>query len=363
VLIAFFILKLFGFLNVVTAFVMNNNKDKLIEKTTWNSVVYYRLIALWVICEAMLGGVIHGLRLPISGLLVGGSAVVIICLMARYTPKKGSILKAAIIVAIFKMMLSPQSPPTAYVAVFFQGFLAELVFFNSNFFKLSCFLLAVLSMLESAVQRILVLMIVYGTAFWKAVDAFISKLSNEHSITSYSYYFAIGYIVLHLIAGLIVGWICCSIPVKILEWKKTIIPFKNFDEPTTITQFNKSKKRPFKISLIVVWLVLIVFYIQSAIPIGKPILPSNLILQIIVRSLIIVLSWWLVFSPLLTKWLQIVLQRKQLQMPQLVKEITQLLPTIKSMVVQSWAAAKPLTGIKKLAAFIKTVTVNIIYAA
>mgnify|MGYP000349605185 FL=1 len=122
--------------------------------------IYYRLIALWVLCEAMLGGIIHGLKLPVSGLFVGGAAVIIISLMAYYTPQKGSILKATIIVAIFKMMLSPQSPPPAYFAVFFQGLLAELVFFNRKFFTLSCFLLAVLSMVESAIQRILVLMII-----------------------------------------------------------------------------------------------------------------------------------------------------------------------------------------------------------
>ena len=33
--------------------------------------VYYRLIALWIFCEAVLGGIIHGLKLPVSGLIVG----------------------------------------------------------------------------------------------------------------------------------------------------------------------------------------------------------------------------------------------------------------------------------------------------
>lgn len=339
------------------------NEDKLIinKEQAYNSTVYYRLVALWVLCEAMLGGIIHGLKLPVSGLFVGGAAVIIISLMAYYTPLKGSILKATIIVAIFKMMLSPQSPLPAYFAVFFQGVLAELVFFNRKFFKLSCFLLAVLSMVESAIQRILVLMILYGTAFGKAVDGFLNKLTNEHPITHYSFYFAAGYIAMHVLAGCLIGWICCSIPLKMGEWKKTIVPFENTITATVVEQSIKRKKRPFKISLLVIWMVLIALYIQSAIPIGKPILSSNIILQILVRSIMIVLSWWLLFSPLLIKWLQKILQRKQEQMPQLVKEITRLLPTIKSIVAQSWAATKSLAGTKKFAAFIKTVTVNIIY--
>jgi hypothetical protein len=78
-----------------------------------DKLLYYRLVALWVLCEAMLGGIIHGFKIIGSGLLVGSCAVICISLIAYYFPKKGMILKATIIVAIFKMMLSPQSQTTA----------------------------------------------------------------------------------------------------------------------------------------------------------------------------------------------------------------------------------------------------------
>ena len=102
-------------------------------------------------------------------------------------------------------------------------------------------------------------------------------------------------------------------------------------------------------------------YIQSVIPVGKPILPSNLILQIIIRSVLIVLSWWFLISPLITKWLQQILQKQQQKMPAVIQAITQLLPTVKSIVQQSWNSAQQQNGNKKLAAFIKIVAVNIIY--
>lgn len=339
------------------------NEDKLIinKEQAFNKALYYRLVALWVLCEAMLGGIIHGLKLPVSGLFVGGAAVMVISLMAYYTPQKGSILKATIVVAIFKMMLSPQSPPPAYFAVFFQGLLAELVFFNSNFFKLSCFLLAVFSMIESAIQRILVLIILYGSSFWKAVDAFLSKLTNETSITSYSIYFAAGYITLHIIAGFFIGWVCSRIPAKVEVWKTSVILFQQHSTDKQEEPILKRKKRWLKPSLFIVWIVLIALYIQSVIPVGKPILPSNLILQIIIRSVLIVLSWWFLISPLITKWLQQILQKQQQKMPAFIQAITQLLPTIKSIVQQSWNNTQQLKGNKKMAAFIKIVTVNIIY--
>ena len=120
--------------------------------------IYYRLIALWVLCEAMLGGIIHGLKIPVSGLIIGSCAVLCISLIAWYVPNKGAIIKATLVVAIFKMMLSPQAPPPAYIAVFFQGTLGELLFFrNRKFYSLSCIILALLALLESGLQRILVL--------------------------------------------------------------------------------------------------------------------------------------------------------------------------------------------------------------
>jgi hypothetical protein len=52
------------------------------ETTGIDKLIYYRLIALWVLCEAMLGGIIHGFKIPVSGLIVGSFAVVCNCLIA-----------------------------------------------------------------------------------------------------------------------------------------------------------------------------------------------------------------------------------------------------------------------------------------
>src|SRR5690242_9479139 len=114
--------------------------------------LYYRLIALWVICEALLGGIIHGLKLPVSGLIVGSSAVICISLIGFYNSSRGAIIKATVVVGIFKMMLSPQSPFAAYVAVFFQGMLGEILFRGKNNFRLRCFVFAIISLIESGIQ-------------------------------------------------------------------------------------------------------------------------------------------------------------------------------------------------------------------
>ncbi len=325
--------------------------------------VYYRLIALWVLCEAMLGGIIHGFKLPISGLFVGGGAILCIAMIAYYVPAKGSIVKATIIVAVFKMMLSPQSPPPAYIAVFFQGLLGELLFIHKKMFRLSCLLLAVLAMMESAVQRILVLTILYGNSFWKAVNEFLSKLTGEKTVTNYSLYFATGYIIIHVIAGFWVGWFAGVLPKKINQWKQDTTIIAALDNDVALPALQSSKKKKWKLGLLLVWVLLIGLYIQSAIPIGRPLLPPNVPLQVFIRSVLIVLGWYLFLRPVVSRLLQHWLKKKQRDEQATIQQVATVLPSVKHVVQQSWLAASPARGVKRFVLFCKTVTVNIVHAA
>src|ERR1700712_4975096 len=142
------------------------------ESISFDKQIFYRLVALWVLVEGVMGGMMHALKIPFTGMIVSSGAVICICLIAYYVPAKGAILKATIIVAVFKMLLSPHTPPTAYIAVFFQGLMGQILFFNLRYHRLSCILLAVLALVEAAVQRIVLLTILYGTNFWSAINEF-----------------------------------------------------------------------------------------------------------------------------------------------------------------------------------------------
>lgn len=325
--------------------------------------IYYRLIALWVLCEAMLGGMIHGFKLPVSGLFVGGAAVTIISLMAYYVPGKGNIIKATIIVAVFKMMLSPHSPFPAYIAVFFQGLLGELLFMNRKWFRLSCMVLAILSMIESATQRLLMLTIFYGVALWKAMDQTLSKLTGEKTITHYSYYFAIGYIIIHIVAGIWVGWFMGVLPKKINHWRNEalmIVPFNgNINEVPKV----KKKRKKLKTSFLIIWIMLIGLYLQSIIPIGKPLLSSNDSLQVLVKSMLVVLTWYLLVAPWVTKLMQGWLKKKQELEQTTIKQVSFVMPSVKYVVQQSWLQSASRKGIQRFRLFCKVLTVNIIHAA
>lgn len=322
------------------------------------NVIYYRLIALWVLCEAMLGGIIHAAKIPVSGLIVGSCAVICICLIAFYNPTKGAIIKATIIVAIFKMMLSPQAPPLAYLAVFFQGVIGELLFWNRNYYRISCLLLGLIALLESGLQRIIVLTIVYGNNFWKVINDFINELTKQKDFTNYSLIIGIGYVLLHVVVGLLIGWWSGTIPRKVALWKQQL---QFFDEEKQISLEQKRKKRKWlKKGVLIIWIFLLLLYCQSYFKIGKPILPSNLPLQIFIRSVIIILAWYFLIGPLVSFLVKNWLQKKQLRSKEGIQEVAKLLPGIQKLIFLSWINSKSKKGIKRVDLFVKNILMYIL---
>lgn len=322
----------------------------------YDQQVYYRIIALWVLCEAMLGGIIHAFHIPVSGLVVGSSAVICICLIAYYVPTKGSILKATIIVAIFKMMLSPQAPVLAYAAVFFQGALGELLFWNKKLYRISCLLLGFFALLESGFQRIIVLTIVYGNNFWKAINDFINELTKQKSFTDYSFYLITGYVLLHVIVGLIIGWWAGVIPKRILNWQIEFALYKLTAEKNEIKISKTLKKRKkLKTGLLIIWLALILLYFQSYFKIGNPILPASTALYIFIRSVIIVLSWYFLVGPATKFILQNWLTRKRNRRKYEIEKVSDLLPSTIGLMKESWRFSSTKKGFRRIIFFARFV--------
>jgi len=312
-----------------------------------NKRLYYRLIALWILIESLLGGIFHGLKIPVTGILVGGAAMICIILIAKYFPQKGSVFKAMVLVAIFKLMLSPHSPPTAYVAVFFQGILGEFLLRNSRFYLFNCLLFGLITMLESAFQRIVVLVILYGMEFWKAVDQWFAKLTGDDSFNDFSLYLAAGYVTLHAIIGLgiaFLGW-------KISNWKTDQ---NSENRELTITTNNQllstiSNEKPqkgwFRFSYIIALLAFGLF-VQSLVQPESALLPKGKIPELMLRFVLIISIWKLLVDPFIEKILQVWLKKKSGPLKESLEEIRLILPQMRWLVQESWRlSGKKITGI------------------
>ncbi len=313
------------------------------SSTPAHPLIYYRLIALWILCEAMLGGIIFSLRIPVSGLVIGSCAVICISLIAWYVPVKGAVIRATLLVAIFKMMLSPQAPPAAYFAVFFQGLMGEFLFWNRRYHRLSCLLLAILALLESAFQRILTLTIIYGNDLWTAVNSFIRKLAGGSEVTDYSYFIIFWYVAAHLVMGVLVGIWAGYLPGRISLLRGFREQFTVQPADTELTVPVKRKHKTRRYLLLGVWIVLTGLYLQSFFHIGDPLLPASAALRILTRSVIIILTWYFFISPALKQLLNRWLLRKKQESVRQVQEILNLLPSTQGLVSRSWQ----LSGIRR----------------
>lgn len=326
--------------------------------------LFYRITALWVICEAFAGGMMHAAKIPFTGMIVSGLAVCCIALLAWHVPGRGNILKATIIVAIFKLLLSPHSPPTAYIAVFFQGLMGQLFLQNKKWFVPATIFVAAISLAESAMQRLLVLWIVYGEDFFKAVNGFIQKTTGDKTINNYSMMVAAGYMLIHIVVGMLIGWWISKTIRNMETWKadKERFLFKP-QEDFSVSAATTAKKKKRRLFFIVFSICLLIFYILTLIKPGWAPLPGGKIAALFLRSVVILLLWYFIFSPLLMGFIKKQLQRRQAQNKEAFDHTMQVLPEMKAIFQQAWTASQQKKGLGRILLFVQIVLLNAVRPA
>ena len=167
-----------------------------------------RLTAFWAFSEAGLGGVLHLTRLPFKGILIAGAATLFITLITQFSKIKGNILRSTVLVIVVKFLVSPYTPITAAIAVFAQGLLGELFFSSQRFRKILIPAFSIFIQFITAVQKILIVTILFGQNFWIAVDDLANSILNQFTKVErieFSYLIIVIYIAVHVVAGLLVG--------------------------------------------------------------------------------------------------------------------------------------------------------------
>lgn len=250
-----------------------------------------KLIALWAFSECALGGILHAFQFPFSGLLLAGFAVTIICAIG-FTSKKPvqDILYGTLVAIAVKLALSPHSPVTAYVAVGFQGILGALFFKFQQQNKLAYISFGAIALLESALQKVLTLTIIFGNALWKSID-----ISANHLVKTLGgkegYDYAIVmlgiYGLVYFVWGGIVGAWAHKMPERIEK-----VDRKAVDQYANSNINSEIKKGRFYGLLILCFILVISVY---AFLIGSN--KENLI-WIIARPVIIITAWYFIFHPL-----------------------------------------------------------------
>jgi hypothetical protein len=254
----------------------------------------YKLTLLWAFAESGLGGVLHGLHVPVTGFVLGAFAVVIISLIACYSTKPTrDILTSTVLVLAVKFTVSPHSPLPAYLAVLFQGCAGAFFFWLFRYHRFSLILFSMVAMIESAIQKPLFATLIFGKEIWLAIDEYVNKLLNlitQQPFENFSIYFLSGYTILYAIWGLVVGIWAYKLPRKLATM---VVEDEEIKQTTILPDMNR-KKRWFFIAIFLLIMMALALYMLE--------MPAPLLY--IVRTMMIIMAIYLVITPLFKYFLK-----------------------------------------------------------
>ena len=322
---------------------------------SWNPI--QRLRAFWSFSEAGFGGVLHITRLPFKGIFIAGAATLFISLIANFSKLKGEILKSALLVIVIKFLVSPHTPITAAVAVFAQGLVGELFFFSKKLKKILVPAFAMFIQLITAVQKIIIVTVLFGENFWITLDDFSNSLLNKFISVErieFSILVAGAYVIIHVLAGLFLGFFILKLLKRIEENGNNINSQLNGKVAEVLSFENTSQRKhwfqkPSGVMILLFFVALLTF--SFFVPEWSDSKLTEILLMM-VRALIIVLLWLFLVSPLLRKIFSKLISKQKARHLVEIDRILRLFPQMKEIVSYSWRNSKGFSGIKRLENFL-----------
>lgn len=329
-----------------------------------SQVAIINLTAFWAFSEGFLGGILNALKIPFKGLFLGSISVIVITLIAGFSDKRGTILRTGMIVMILKLMLSPYTSVPAYFAVFVQTLLGELFFLNRNYTTIPAILLGTITSAFSSIQRIVVLTLVMGNAFWDTIDQFTSYIYNEFfggktipAEFKFSSWLVGTYIVIHCIVGFIVGLYASRLSAKIKKEKFDAEKFAEEMNKVTdkdgvnIKERKKNKSKIFRATKIILYGFLLLVLILSYVSTDGYFDPKSVWIMLF-RSVAITVLWFKIVAPVLQKIVRKKLMKKKDKYSGDIQNVLRILPFIKKLFAYARKEAALNTGLKKISSFV-----------
>ncbi len=311
-----------------------------------------RLTAVWAFSESGLGGVLHALQIPFTGLVVGGMAILLISLIAFFSSGQFKIiLRSALIVLIVKAMVSPNTPFPAYVAVGFQAVLGYLIFSLMKINLVSLLILSMIAMLESALQKLIILTLFFGQSLWKAADSlgdFIAKQMSVNAISGSNWVIGI-YLFIYCLGGLAVAWMSFK---TIKEFSSDIPLMKvqaySIDRDAMILQAKTKKQSSFKFIFFVLIMVSLLLFVFAA----DTKQAWLAVIKTICWTISAIIIWYQWVSPFLTGLIQKIVKRKSSPYATEITTIISFLPVLKQLAQLAWQKTTQYRGFKRLRYFV-----------
>lgn len=288
--------------------------------------------------ESGLGGFMHAMKIPFTGFFLGGFAIVMVVLIAYHSQRPfRAVMQATFLVILIKATVSPHSPPMAYIAVAFQGLVGALCLGPTGINRFSALCFGALALFESAIQKFLVMTLIFGESLWKALDAFfkgILKDLNMDTSQSFSFWLIASYTTIYTLWGAWLGYQASRLP-HLLQQRKVAILEAYHQLPSISNQvLNPNPKSRYKKLLglcFILLFIVLVFVFQGA---------GGKALYAVMRTIAALLLLLYIVNPLVQFLLRKWLTGKQQQHQQKIAEVLALLPELKSRITPAMQLAR-----------------------
>lgn len=307
-----------------------------------------RLTALWAFTESGLGGILHAFQSPFTGLVVGGLAIILICLIAQFSDQQyNRILQSLLVVLIVKATVSPYTPFTAYIAVSFQAVLAWLLFRFLRINPFTVLLLAVITMIESAIQHLLVLTLFFGSSLWVALNSLVNLVAREfgwHGSHNSAWIISI-YLAIYVLGGIFTGIKAWQMISNYRSGPKEInaMPLPLYD----IFIISPEKQQHIRKQLLVYSLILfslsVVLFVFSA----NSKQGWMAVLKTFSYTTVAIMLWYLFISPLFTRLIKQYLKKKEYRYSAEVAGVLSFLPVLRQLSSSAWKESTVYRGRKR----------------
>ncbi|MCK5005633.1 MAG: hypothetical protein KAS21_11110 [Candidatus Aminicenantes bacterium] len=309
--------------------------------------------------EAALGGILHALRIPLTGLFIGSSAVIFISLIGFYSTSRKEIMKAMFIVLLVKAAISPHTPPLAYIAVSVQGLLGSALFYSKKFYKFSAIFLGIIVLVLSSLQKIILLTLIYGNNLWRSIDEFgkfiTEKVPFMGMISEISLWIIGSYVAVHLFAGLTAGLIAAGLPGRI---KKAEIRIEHSALDIQIKMPLKKKGRRkmwitspsgimiFSLAALIIVLTYVFPHFSESVAMNAAIM--------LARSFLIMSIWFFFLSPYVRRVIKKISGKKSGRYSDEIGYVIDQLPLYRSIVSHCWKMSEGKYFLIRIREFIVT---------
>ena len=328
--------------------VLNTAQHKYQITSTQKKQALQRLTAMWAFAESGLGGVLHALQVPFTGLVVGGFAIIIITLIAKFSENNiDEIIKSLMIVLLVKLTISPYTPFPAYIAVSFQAIMGFLIFSLIRINFVSILLLSVIAMLESAIQKILVLTLFFGESIYKATNALTNFITEQIGIQNIngSFWLIAIYILIYIIGGIMIAVFTFNI-FKAISENETIDGIEFKLNENKYKGSNKSTRITFL--FVILFIITIVLYFSNSSSTNR----FWLIFKSITYTCFIIIIWYQWITPLFSKLMMKFLKKTESKYEKELKATLLVLPYLKQIATLAWLKSKEYNGVKRIQYFL-----------